>query len=326
MPHDITTGRWLILEQESDRPEWGFDATGGGFIVREKGIELGRPGPGHAPLDAEICVLFLLQQANQRLLPDCFKDAVTNGWRVWCHYGGDLHPGQIYTAWSCYTRLTDDERRGLFPAPGSHPQPFSRSQPLHGSEDFTAVKNIIKAHRPSSQPAVTLSNDAWLTLQSRLTQAWEKSAMFTGLQAQVRQVQQALPALLVTKYMQCAIPEKSTDTAAIVDSLIGIYKQSGLGAMSVTKEGYSEKVRASYRTLGHAITRAAKALQVGRKKTEEKRKSEPALVDSSIDLQMNDELLRIRGALETFISDFEAESRRASDGLSANPSRAQFDT
>ncbi|MEI6604351.1 MAG: hypothetical protein WCP35_03500, partial [Verrucomicrobiota bacterium] len=169
-------------------------------------------------------------------------------------------------------------------------------------------------------------NDAWLTLQSRLTQAWEKSAMFTGLQAQVRQVQQALPALLVTKYMQCAIPEKSTDTAAIVDSLIGIYKQSGLGAMSVTKEGYSEKVRASYRTLGHAITRAAKALQVGRKKTEEKRKSEPALVDSSIDLQMNDELLRIRGALETFISDFEAESRRASDGLSANPSRAQFDT
>lgn len=314
MSTETNSGRWLILEQNSDIAEWCSESSDG-LVVRENGISLGRPKAAHEPQDSEICIYFLHLTGNGSVFPECFRSAGMKEWKLWCHYGGDRNPGMIRNAWNEYSRLSATDKQFLA-SPGQPPLPFSRSQPMAGSTAMNEVKKIVRNHRAD------WNREHWHDLQKALRSAWDLATPMVSIHEGVREAKAVLPALLAAEFIQQAVLFWEENASRRLEHFLQLLQRCGLISMSPSALGFSKEARLSFLRLGHAAVRGARMLK--RARAEAKQRADNGLDSHQVEAAIDREVKalfqdEIRDSLGMFIVTCKEQSAHSTMRFKRNP-------
>ena len=251
--------RWLLLEQEENRDDWGNPA--GHIIWNDMGICCVNTDSSISSPDAEIRLLFLPIEATGSYLPAHVDNRDTRQWNVWCHYGRDLGSNgtEISARWRDYSRLDKSEKEQLAPrgSPDTLPRRFSRNMKLDWSHEIDRLKEAVRQARPE-RSAKKPSSKFDECLQA-LDNAWEMAETEAGLMKKVAQGKAVLSAVLAARFVLDSIPIVTNRAVDALRSTLGLCRQSGLLALAPEKEGFSTDVTGAYRSVCGAIFTAQAA-------------------------------------------------------------------
>jgi hypothetical protein len=308
-----STNRWLILEQDSDRPDWS-EAACDGLVWNESGLIRQRPAAGQSPAEAEICVLFLPPVASGWTLPEQFDNRTQWRWNIWCHYGRDITVAETASRWATYERLADGCKRRLSADGTSPPLPFSRSMPMRWSEDFIDLKKSVKSMGSSA--------DAFRHCLGLLRRAWNLARSETDVQARIRAGKEALPVMLAARWVLDALPPAAKENHLCLTRAIRLCRESGLQAMALEKERFSAPVLSAFRGLQFTLLGASQALAKAGEEIAKAPTHDPTATTAlrdNLDLTLRYSSDQLRGALAKLINVTQLDAEATTKALELNP-------
>lgn len=312
-----STNRWLILEQESDRPDWGKDCDG--LVWNESGLIRQRPAAGQSPAEAEICVLFLPPVATGWTLPEQFDNRTQWRWNVWCHYGRDITVGQTASRWGTYERLLGACKARLSVEGSLPPLPFSRSMTtLPWTEEFLQLKEIAKSGGGGA--------DGFRRSLDLLRRAWNLARNETDVQTRIRAGKEALPVILAAQWVLDAMPPAGKDNHTALTKTLNLCRESGLQAMAVEKEKFSLSVQTAFRSLQFTLMEAIRTLGEAQQKFKAAPQGEDIVVRAAFEITLEPILNSVRERIKNFIEQTRLAAVATTEELEHNPRHSRSTT
>lgn len=308
-----TTNRWLILEQESDRKLWTEKEAIDGLVWNEGGFTEGYPETGHDAAEAEFCVLFLPPAGNGRVLPDQFDNRNQWRWNVWCHYGRDITLRETVGRWETYERISRDCKRRLSADGVTPPLPFSLNMPQPWSEEFIELKKLVKISNGGA--------DGFRQCLGLLRRAWLLATSEKGVQYEIFQSKEALPALLAARYVLEILPEAPEWKLTTLGQVLEQCRKSGLSAAAAESTSFSSEVREAYRKLHFSLLGARARVETGRQKLAACPDDDRPILAIALDHESTVHFHHIRDALEHLLRVGGKGAEAASEALIKHPAK-----
>ena len=308
--------RWLILDQETDRADWGT-VNHDGLVLTESGLFEGRPLASRSAAMKEICVVFLQETASTLSVPESYSNEGERRCRVWCHYGRDISTSELKQRWGTYPRLTEDDKRRLLYHPQDYPMPFSKSQPLAWSPEFSELKKLVA----NAANGKKIPKEDFEKCLSLLRSAWGLAGADLGVSARILQNKTALPAQLSARFVLESMPDASAWGLDTLGQVLEHCRRSGLSAAACHSDGFSTDLKDAYRKLHFHLLAAKGCVVKGSERLLQCENDEKPVIASALDWNTTQHFHAIRDSLEQLIRRGREGAMNLSESLTENPSK-----
>lgn len=308
--------RWLILEQAEVAPDWVGNTGVAWRICRAGGIGQWTAGAA-APSESQVVCLAFCRRGDYDRLPSWLRNEGYNDWRVWCHYGGNLHPGDVGARWRTWSGLTQEDKQHLFASESGHPMPFSKVQKLPGSDEILAVKQAVKR---ATGRGGAWEGEEWGMVLCNLDTAWTKAKGGTDLHQRLRTVSQTLPAAMAARHLLDVLPWHGNLNVEEASMVLTHYRSSGFpdfaSLFEVGSDADLKDLKKHYDAVRHAFVMVGYTWRaLGPRSVEEIDVARPRPGVSNL----RDWFFKARDALESFVALYQNDSRILSSQLCKSP-------